>query len=285
MTLLSSPSVRGMALPLHARGLLTRRTRGRRPGSSDGWRSLVRAVSWHRRLVAAACAAIAVTAGLQVLRPAPPATSPLVVAATGLAGGRLLTAADLVVRASAPDALPDGAYSDPQALVGRRLAAPLGTGEAVTGRRLVGPTLLADYIRELGPGAVVTPVRITDPGALVLLRPGDRVDVLAVPAAGNGADALAEPASGDGSGTGSGSAGPVAGAGRARVVVARAPVLAVEPASPDGGDSGPLGGDAGADGAAAGAGLVVLATTPQAALDLAGATVGSVVSVVVHPSG
>ena len=77
----------------------------------------------------------------------------------------------------------------------------------------------------------------------------------------------------------------MAGAGRARVVVAHAPVLAVEPTSPQGGDSGLLSGDAGADGAATGAGLVVLATTPQAALDLAGAAVGSVVSIVVHPSG
>lgn len=272
-----------MALPLPVRP--TRGPGPRRAGASDGWRSVVRAVSWHRRLVAAACAAIAVTAGLQVLRPTPPPTSPVVVAATGLASGRVLTAADLVVRALAPDTVPDGAYPDARALVGRRLAAPLGRGEAVTGRRLVGPTLLADHTRELGTDAVVTPVRITDPGALVLVRPGDRVDVLAVPAGGDGAGIATDPATNTGSSSGTGTAGAVAGPGRARVVVARAPVLAVEPAAPAGGDSGPLGGDTGADAAAMGAGLVVLATTPQGALDLAGAAVGSVVSVVVHPSG
>lgn len=232
----------------------------------------MRAVSWHRRLVAAACAAVAVTAGLQALRPPSPATTPLVVAASGLASGKVLTATDLAVRAASPDAVPDGASADPAALVGRRLAAPLGTGEAVTGRRLVGPTLLADFTRELGADAVVTPVRITDPGPLVLLRPGDRVDVLAVPASGNPVEA------------GSGTAGSAA-VGHARVVVARAPVLVVEPPSPDGGGGGPLGGESGGAGAATGAGLVVLATTRQAALDLAGAAVGSVVSVVVHPSG
>lgn len=247
--------------------------------------------------MAAACAAVAVAAGLQVVRPAPAPTSPLVVAARGLTGGRLLTAGDLAVRASAADAVPDGAYTDPSALVGRRLAAPLGTGEAVTGRRLVGPTLLADYARELGAGAVVTPVRLSDPGPLVLLHPGDRVDVLAVPAGGTGTDAAvgatAVGPSGDAAATASGTTGlagagttaSAAGTGRARVVVASAPVLAVQPAPPDVGGSGPLGANAGADGAATGDGLVVLATTPQAALDLAGAAVGSVLSVVVHPSG
>ena len=277
MTQRGAPSFRGMAIPHPARAL-----RGRQSGASDGWRSLVRAVSWHRRLVAAACAAVAATAGLQVLRPAAPPTSPVVVAATGLAGGRLLTAADLAVRAAAPDSVPDGAYADLQSLVGRRLAAPLGTGEVVTGRRLVGPTLLADFTGELGPGAVETPVRITDPGPLVLLRPGDRVDVIAVPAgtASGGPDTD----SADAGGAGAGGATTVAGAGRARVVVARAPVLVVEPTSPADGDSGLLSADTGGDGAATGAGLVVLATTPQAALDLAGTAVGSVVSVVVHPA-
>jgi pilus assembly protein CpaB len=38
-----------------------------------------------------------------------------------------------------------------------------------------------------GPGAVAAPVRIADPGVVGLLRPGDRVDVVA--AGGSGAEA------------------------------------------------------------------------------------------------
>ncbi len=239
----------------------TRRRRGR-----SGWRSLVRAVSWHRRLVAAACAAVAVTAALQAVSPPPPERVPVVVAAAVLPGGRVLGPDDLTVRGTEPDAVPRQAVADPAELVGRRLAAPVGEGEPVTTVRLVGSSLLADYAVELGPSAVVTPVRVADAGPLVLLRPGDRVDVLAAPLAG----AEAGPAAG----------GPAAG-GPARVVVARAPVLAIEPTAP-GTDEDPLGAG---DPAASGTGLLVLATTSRSALELAGAAAGSAMSVVVHPAG
>lgn len=239
---------------------------GRR-SSRSRWRSLTRAVSWHRRLVAAACAAVAVAAGLQVLRPAPAERVPVVVAAAALPGGRVLTPADLAVRATERGSVPQQAVADPGALVGRRLAAPVGPGEAVTPVRLLGSSLLAGYATELGPTAVVTPVRITDAAPLVLLRPGDRVDVLAAPLAG------AEPSSVPGS-IGAGRVG----VGSARLVVARAPVLAIEPAAAGGGDD-PAGG-----GQAAGSGLLVLATTARSALDLAGAAAGSAMSVVLHPA-
>lgn len=211
--------------------------------------------------MAAACAAVAVLAVLQAVRPPPPEHVPVVVAAASLPGGRVLAPADLTVRGTEPDAAPANAVPDPAELVGRRLAAPVGPGEPVTELRLVGASLLADYAAELGSAAVVTPVRVTDAGPLVLLRPGDRVDVLAAPLAG-------------------GQSGPVA-SGPARVVVARAPVLAVEPTAP-GSEDDPLGaGDADTDGT----GLLVLATTTRAAQDLAGAAAGSAMSVVLHPAG
>jgi len=251
----------------------------RRVNGRTGWRSLVRAVSWHRRLVAAACAAVAVAAGLQVLRPAPQQRVPVVVAAASLPGGRVLTSDDLALRRVTPDAAPKQAVDDLRALIGRRLAAPVGPGEPVTAIRVVGSSLLADYATELGPTAVITPLRVADAGPLVLLRPGDRVDVIAAPTGGQPGLGAELPT--DGPAVVGGAGAPAAAAQVARVVVSRAPVLAVQPTAPAA-DGGPLDG-AGPAADAAGGGLLVLATTSRSALDLAGAAAGAAMSVVVHP--
>ncbi len=236
------------------------------------WRPLLRAISWHRRLVAAACVAVAVTAGVQVFRPDPPPQVRVVVAAAALPGGRVLATSDLSTVDIEPDGAPEKALTNPTELVGRRLAAPVGAGEPITAVRLLGRSLVGDFGRELGGSAVLTPVRVADAGVLVLVHPGDRVDVIAVgqadPSAAGEPGGQALP----------GSAGP----GAARVVVADAPVLAVQPTNTASG-AGPLSDSGGSD-APAGTGLIVLATTGQAALDLAGAAVGSTVSVVVHPA-
>lgn len=149
--------------------------------------------------------------------------------------------------------------ADPGQLVGQRLAAPVTSGEALTAVRLVGPSVLRDYDSELGGPAVMTPVRISDAGGLVLLHAGDRVDVLVVPATES------------------------PGAGAARVVLANAPVLAVQPTQQSTGTDR-LAESSAPDGPA-GSGLIVLATTERAAVDLAGAAAGSLVSVVLRPHG
>ncbi|MGH3388636.1 MAG: RcpC/CpaB family pilus assembly protein, partial [Actinomadura sp.] len=70
-------------------------------------------------------------------------------------------------------AVPDGALRS--GAPGRVLAGPIRRGEPLTDARLLGAGLLDGY----GPGMVATPVRIADAGVARLLRPGDRVDVLA----------------------------------------------------------------------------------------------------------
>jgi Flp pilus assembly protein CpaB len=138
-------------------------------------RSLRRAVSLHRRLLAAGLAAAAVALGLGVVAPPPAPTAPVVVAAADLPGGGVLSAEDLRVRRYSPATLPSGASATAERLLGRVLAAPVRAGEPVTDVRVVGPGLVRGY----GPGRVAAPVRIADADSVALVRVGDRVDVLA----------------------------------------------------------------------------------------------------------
>jgi Flp pilus assembly protein CpaB len=121
--------------------------------------------------LAALCAAGAVLAGLHALRPPPGPTVTVLVAARDLPFGAVLADHDLVPRTYPAGLAPAG--SAPDAL-GRTLAAPVRAGEPVTDVRLVGPSVLDGY-----PGRVAVPVRITDAAAAALLRPGDRVDLVA----------------------------------------------------------------------------------------------------------
>ena len=138
------------------------------------WRRVRRAVLARRRSLAALCAALAVLASVQAVRvPASP-TTPVLVAGKDLAGGRVLSAGDLVVREYAVGTTPAGAVTDAGSVSGRVLAAPLREGEPLTDVRLVGPGLLDGY-----PGKVVTPVRVADADAVRLVSVGDRVDLVA----------------------------------------------------------------------------------------------------------
>ncbi|HET9140321.1 SAF domain-containing protein [Actinophytocola sp.] len=131
-----------------------------------------------RRILAAALLLAAV---LLALRPDPgggPPTRPMLVAARDLAPGSALTATDVrVVRA--PETLrPPSAFEAVEAVTGRVLAGPAGTGEPITAARLLGP----ENTRLItgGPDAVAVPVRLTDPAVADLLGPGVRVDVVSV---------------------------------------------------------------------------------------------------------
>jgi Flp pilus assembly protein CpaB len=201
-------------------------------------RELRRAVAWHRRLLAAGLAAGAVALGLSAVSPEPAETVPVLTAARGLLPGAPLAEADLAAVGLPPGAVPDGALRPGAEVLGRLLAGPVRRGEPLTDVRLVGPGLLDG----LGRGVRATPVRIADGGAVALLRPGDRVDVLA---------------------TRAGTDGPAAAVPVARDV----PVLSV-PA-----DEGAVL----ADGA-----LLVLATDADTARELAAATLDGRLSVVLR---
>lgn len=134
-------------------------------------RVLRRRVLAHRRTIASACAAAAVLAGVQAVRPPAAPSDPVLVAVRDLPSGTVLTADDLVEASYAAGTVPSSLEPAP---VGRTLAAPLRRGEPVTDLRLVSPALTEGY-----PGLAAYPVRIPDAGAVGLLRVGDRIDVLA----------------------------------------------------------------------------------------------------------
>jgi Flp pilus assembly protein CpaB len=134
-------------------------------------RTVRRVVLSRRRPLAAVCAALAVVAGLRAVRPPDPPTVGVVVAAHDLTSGTVLTPDDLVVRRFPVGSAPAGSATD---AVGRTLAAPVRAGEPVTDVRLVGPSVVAGY-----PGRVALPVRIADGDAVALLRPGDRIGLVA----------------------------------------------------------------------------------------------------------
>lgn len=137
---------------------------------------LGRAVGAHRRLLAAACAAAAVGAALSVLAPKPAPMTPVLAAARDLTAGHALRLEDLRALDLPPAAVPGGALRPGAAILGRLVATPVRRGEPLTDVRLVGGSLLAQLPAA---GQVAAPVRIADAATVALLRPGDRIDVLA----------------------------------------------------------------------------------------------------------
>ena len=137
-----------------------------------------RLLARHRRWLAALSAAVAVAATVSALSPKAPPTRAVWVAARDLSGGRPLAAAEVTLRRLPLAAVPGGALTAHDGVVGRLLAAPVRRGEPLTDVRLLEPSLLAALDR---PGLVAVPVRVADcSAAAALARPGDLVDVLAV---------------------------------------------------------------------------------------------------------
>jgi pilus assembly protein CpaB len=187
--------------------------------------------------------------------------SPVLVAAHDLPAGAGLRASDVTTARLPPRQVPAGAVTRLGEATGRTLAGPVRSGEPITDLRLLGPALLAGYGD--GKRLVAAPVRIADAGTAALLRPGDRIDVLAGSGAGppgvdvsgvDGADARAAPGAG----------------GAARVVASGARVVAVPRPPRDGGGGAGTGGEGA---------LVVLAVPRPVAARLAGAAAVSALAV------
>lgn len=184
---------------------------------------------------------------ITALSPAPAKTIPVIAAEHDLAGGTLLTDAELIPVALPPELVPAGAFRSSEELIGQVLAAPLRRGETLTDVRVVGPALVASY----GARVVAAPVRIADAATVALLRPGDVIDVLAA----------AAPEAGRESATAA-----------AQLVASAVPVLALPRERTGAFDAG---------GAETGA-LVVIAASESAAARLASAAVTSRLSVVIR---
>ncbi len=211
-------------------------------------RRWARALRARRRWVAVLLLTASVAFALDALAPAAPATDPVVVAAHALAPGATLNEGDVRLAAWPTALVPADAIRSIAETSGRVLAGAVGEGEALTGLRLVGPALTAAIA---GAGRVAAPVRLADAATARLLRPGDRVDVVAAQAG------TADPISG-------GTAPP-----GARVVAAAALVITVAP------DTQPNA----LIGSTSGGALVVLALSRTEALAVAEASVLGPISV------
>jgi len=89
-----------------------------------------------------------------------------------IAGGTILTADHVELRAIVAADAPEGFLRDTSGLVGRTLAAPVPAGQVLTELALVSPRVA------VAAGQVVAPLRLADAGLVRLVRAGDVVDVL-----------------------------------------------------------------------------------------------------------
>ncbi|WP_369369877.1 Flp pilus assembly protein CpaB [Promicromonospora sp. Populi] len=131
---------------------------------------------WRWRFaLAAAMFGLAVALTLHVLRPPPPPTVDVAVTARPVAAGTELTRDDVRVRAIAADVAPPGAVRTVHELLGRAAVVGLPAGAP-----LHASLVSDDGVSAAAPrGTVVVPVRLSDGAVAALLRPGDRVDLLA----------------------------------------------------------------------------------------------------------
>ena len=136
-------------------------------------RSLARAVSWHRRPLAALCAAAAMLCLVSVASPAPPETVPVVVAAQGVDAGAVLGEGDVSVRRFPVTLVPSGALVEVGDAIGRTLTTALTAGTPLTDRSLSRAESLA------APGQRLVPFRLSDAALLSLVSVGDLVTVVA----------------------------------------------------------------------------------------------------------
>lgn len=129
----------------------------------------------HRRLLAATATGLAVYFALSAVT-AEPEGRAVVLASRDLDSGTRLSASDVRATSLPRLAVPSGAAADARDVVGRTTSGALRRGEVLTDRR----TIRAGRLDGFGPDRVLSVVRVGDPSVLALLRPGDRVDVVAV---------------------------------------------------------------------------------------------------------
>ncbi|MFJ2620663.1 RcpC/CpaB family pilus assembly protein [Glutamicibacter sp. NPDC087344] len=128
----------------------------------------------YRRPLAIACLLLALAASLNTLSAGQLAKREVVVAASEIAAGAIISPADVQLRSVLADPDDPGLLSDPQALVGQRLAVGVPAGTALRHFLLVGPQLLTGSAA----GTVAVPIRLSDPATVGLLHPGQLVDIV-----------------------------------------------------------------------------------------------------------
>lgn len=127
------------------------------------------------RRIAAAMLVLAATA-LMIASQRTPEAPPLMVAATDLRPGTVLTEDHLTARPTPARLAPDGAMTSAAQVVGKRLTGPMRRGEVITDTRLLTSALPESLTGR--PGSRMVPVRPADESVANLVQQGDLVDVL-----------------------------------------------------------------------------------------------------------
>jgi SAF domain len=125
----------------------------------------------YRRPLAVFAGLVCLWLTIRSAAPSPPPTVAVSVAAHDLAAGHTLKPGDLRTADWPANKAPEGRLDS---AIGLALATPLRAGELLTDTRVLGSGLLAGQ----PPGTVAVPVRLGEPSASMLVRAGDRVDVL-----------------------------------------------------------------------------------------------------------
>ncbi len=148
----------------------------------------LRILLWHARPFLAGGVALLVGLGVvRALAPPPPPTVEVIVTAHHVPAGIPLSATDLRTARFPPHLVPDDALRADDDALGRRTALDLSAGTVLA------TALLAGERFAITPpvGAVIVPVRLSASGTAGLLRPGDRIDLVA-PADGSGSAGSAD---------------------------------------------------------------------------------------------
>ena len=115
-------------------------------------------------------------AALMIASQREPESPPLIVAATDLRPGTVLTADHLTARPTPARFAPDGAVTTAAQAIGKRLTGPMRRGEVITDTRLLISALPESLTGKAG--ARLVPVRPADESVANLVQQGDVVDVL-----------------------------------------------------------------------------------------------------------
>lgn len=132
---------------------------------------LRRALRWHRRLLAAGLAGLAIYFALAAITERDD-TSQVVVAARPIEGGGTLAAGDLTTLELPRAAVPEGALTELDQAIGEAVIA------RVPARAVLTASSLASSERLVAPGRVALPITLADSAPLSLVRPGDRIELL-----------------------------------------------------------------------------------------------------------
>ncbi len=136
----------------------------------------LRVLAWRLRpLLVVAAVVAACTLGARVAAPPATATVPVVVADADLRSGDVLTADDLRTVRLPGSAVPRSAVARTESLIGEELAVDLPRGLPVVTTHLA----RSRFATSAPAGLVSVPVHLADAAVAALLRPGDRVDLVA----------------------------------------------------------------------------------------------------------